>query len=81
VVRGVIEVMPDTISAFHLAEFEPQGDELRVRAAHDSLLLLGHASPIGEPVVAHGPFVMNTREEIYQAVEDYQSGRMGSIDF
>jgi redox-sensitive bicupin YhaK (pirin superfamily) len=78
VVRGVIEVMPDTISAFHLAEFEPQGDELRLRAAHDSLLLLGHAFPIGEPVVAHGPFVMNTREEINQAIRDYQAGKFGA---
>jgi redox-sensitive bicupin YhaK (pirin superfamily) len=77
VVRGVIEVAPDTVSAFHLAEFEPQGDELAVRADHDALLLLGHAAPIGEPVVAHGPFVMNTRAEIDQAMRDYQAGRFG----
>jgi len=74
-VRGVIEAESDTVSAFHLAEFEPQGDQLRVRASHDSILLLGHAFPIGEPVVAHGPFVMNTREEINQAIRDYQAGR------
>ncbi|HEY7066690.1 MAG TPA: pirin family protein [Chloroflexota bacterium] len=35
--------------------------------------------PIREPVVQHGPFVMNTREEIAQAVEDYQAGRLGTI--
>jgi hypothetical protein len=39
------------------------------------LLLFGHAAPIGEPIVAHGPFVMNTREEIAQAIRDYQAGR------
>ncbi|MGJ7914746.1 pirin family protein [Massilia sp. LXY-6] len=78
VVRGVIEAVPDTVSAFHLAEFEPQGDELTMRADHDSLLLLGHAFPIGEPVVSHGPFVMNTREEINQAILDYQAGRFGA---
>jgi redox-sensitive bicupin YhaK (pirin superfamily) len=77
VVRGVIGVQPDTISAFHLCELEPEGDELEVRAEHDSLLLLGHAEPIGEPVVAHGPFVMNTREEINQAIRDYQAGKFG----
>jgi redox-sensitive bicupin YhaK (pirin superfamily) len=42
------------------------------------LLLLGGV-PLGEPVVRHGPFVMNTRQEINQAIEDYQQGRMGSI--
>ncbi len=42
------------------------------------VLLLG-GSPIREPVFWHGPFVMNTREEIIQAIEDYQAGRMGRI--
>jgi hypothetical protein len=42
------------------------------------VLLLG-GRPIGEPVVQYGPFVMNTREEILQAIADYQSGKMGSI--
>ena len=78
VVRGVIQCAPETVSAFHLAEFEPQGDELEIRADHDSILLLGHAEPIREPVVAHGPFVMNTREEIQQAIRDYQAGRFGA---
>ena len=41
----------------------------------DGVLLFGHADPIGEPVVAHGPFVMTTREEIQQAIRDYQEGR------
>ena len=39
------------------------------------MLVFGHAESIGEPVVAHGPFVMNTREQIVQAIRDYQAGR------
>jgi len=78
VVRGVIQCMPETVSAFHLAEFDPQGDELDILADHDSVLLLGHALPIRAPVVAHGPFVMNTRDEIQQAIIDYQAGRFGA---
>ncbi len=42
------------------------------------ILLLG-GSPIGEPIAWHGPFVMNTREEIIQAIQDYHAGRMGLI--
>jgi redox-sensitive bicupin YhaK (pirin superfamily) len=78
VVRGVIQIAPDTVSPFHLAQFDTVGDELEIRAEQDCLLLLGHADPIGEPVVSHGPFVMNTREEINEAIRDYQAGRFGA---
>jgi redox-sensitive bicupin YhaK (pirin superfamily) len=58
------------------------GSTLQVTAAKDSFLkclVLGGA-PIGEPVVSHGPFVMNTEEEIYQAFEDYRAGKLGTIE-
>jgi redox-sensitive bicupin YhaK (pirin superfamily) len=55
------------------------GDELRVQAdAGGVQFLLLAAKPLREPVVQYGPFVMNTREEIEQAVADYRSGRLAS---
>ncbi len=62
------------------------GDALALRADERQqsrspgleVLLLG-GIPIGEPIVHYGPFVMNTREEILQAVEDYRAGRLGTI--
>ncbi len=55
------------------APAEPQGPSQNL-----DILLLG-GQPIGEPVVFYGPFVMNTREEILQAIEDYRTGRLGRI--
>ncbi|MFL6672601.1 MAG: pirin family protein [Massilia sp.] len=78
VVRGAIEVDGDQVSAFHLAELNDEGDQLDMLALADSVVLFGHAEPINEPVVAHGPFVMNTRQEIVEAINDYQAGRFGA---
>lgn len=56
------------------------GDAVRLRTTDEPAeLLLLAGVPIGEPVAHYGPFVMNTAEEIQQAVRDYQSGRMGEI--
>ena len=55
------------------------GDSVRVRAgAEDVRFLLLAAKPLREPVVQYGPFVMNTREEIEQALADYRDGRLGT---
>jgi len=62
-----------------LAIFERSGDDIRVTARSDAKLLVMDGEPIAEPVVGHGPFVMNSRAEIQQAFEDYQLGRMGEI--
>lgn len=74
VVRGRIEVTGSIAPAFTLVELSDDGDTVALRAAEDCVLLFGHAEPLHEPVVAHGPFVMNTREEIAQAIRDYQAG-------
>jgi redox-sensitive bicupin YhaK (pirin superfamily) len=61
----------------HAAGVLAKGDQVEVTAGADGarfLLLAGR--PLGEPVVQHGPFVMNTREEIEQAIRDYQSGEL-----
>ena len=78
IVRGAVRIGPDRAEALHLAELSDSGDAVELSAEADSVVLFGHATPIGEPVVAHGPFVMNTRAEINQAIVDYQAGRFGA---
>jgi redox-sensitive bicupin YhaK (pirin superfamily) len=77
VVRGEVAVAGKPLPQWHLAELAHDGDTVALASEGGALLLFGHADPIGEPVVAHGPFVMNTREEIVQAIHDYQAGRFG----
>jgi hypothetical protein len=60
-----------------LAGFDPgTGEELVIAATTDFRALLVAGTPIEEPIVAYGPFVMSTREEIVQAFGDYQAGRL-----
>jgi redox-sensitive bicupin YhaK (pirin superfamily) len=78
VVRGTIEVNGQRVEKRHLVEFGDQDEELEIHASTDALILLCHAEPYGEPVVSYGPFVMNTKEEIQQAIRDYQAGKFGA---
>ncbi len=67
------------VKAVELVAFERAGDtiQLDVQAETRALLLIGE--PLNEPVYGQGPFVMNTREEIQDAIRDYQAGRMGRL--
>ncbi|MES1197120.1 MAG: pirin family protein [Pseudomonadota bacterium] len=73
VARGALKDAPQ----WRLIEWNDDGDEVVIEATADSVVLYGHAAPFNEPVFAHGPFVMNTREEIIQAITDYQAGKFG----
>lgn len=81
VVKGEINVNGQKAAMHHLVEFEHDDKEITIKANADSVILYGHATPFKEPFVAYGPFVMNTRDEIIQAYDDYNKGVFGKVRF
>lgn len=62
-----------------LALLSAAGERVSLEPKEDSVVLVLSGEPINEPVAGYGPFVMNTREELMQAVEDYKAGKMGHL--
>jgi quercetin 2,3-dioxygenase len=75
VVSGSIRINGEDVKEHYLVEFNHDGEVIDMKATTDTVLLFGYATPTHEPIVAYGPFVMNTQEEIQQAYADYRSGR------
>ena len=79
VIRGRFRINGQETEMRRLVEFNADGDEFQAEAlTDDAVLLLGHAEPFQEPIVAAGPFVMNSEAEIRQAYADYQAGKFGT---
>ena len=82
VLRGAIESVgaPGEVAKdAKMLMFSQDGQDINIRALDDSVALLLSGEPIDEPIVGHGPFVMNTREEIDQAINDFNRGAFGKI--
>lgn len=79
VVRGAVTISGAAVTAYELAGLEDDGDRIELKAGENSLVVFAHAEPLDEPIAAQGPFVMNTREEIAQAIADYHAGKFGAV--
>ena len=81
VLKGSVRINgKETIEEGAFGLFDPAGETIRIDQAEGAVALLLSGEPINEPIVGHGPFVMNSYEEIRQAIADYQSGKMGHLD-
>lgn len=78
IVNGEVSVNTQPAGKHILVEFNNDDEEITIRAIEDSVIIFGHGNPFNEPIVAYGPFVMNSPDEIRQAIADYQAGKMGS---
>ncbi|PWN62082.1 pirin family protein [Chryseobacterium oncorhynchi] len=81
VIEGNIIINGDeNIKADHFALFKNEGETFTIEAKEDSVVLIISGEPINEPIYPHGPFVMNSREEIMQAFEDFNTGKFGYLE-
>ncbi len=80
VVEGTVKVNGQLIDTNHLVLFENSGEEFTVEATDDAIALVLSGEPLREPIAAHGPFVMNTREELIQAFDDFNRGKFGYLE-
>ena len=69
----------EEVPANHFALFQNDGETFDIESAEDAIVLVMSGEDLSEPIAAHGPFVMNTRQEILQAFEDYQKGKFGYL--
>jgi redox-sensitive bicupin YhaK (pirin superfamily) len=81
VIEGGITVNgTEVVPVNHLVLFENDGEVFTIQANEQSVVLVLSGEPIREPIAAHGPFVMNTQQEIVQAMEDYHNGKFGHLE-
>ena len=79
IMRGQLEIENKIFKNEDILIFEREGRTIDFKISHNFKGLILNGEPINERIVSHGPFVMNTKEEIYQAYSDYQSGKLGSL--
>lgn len=81
VIEGKITInQTEVVNTNHLALMANDGENFKIETSENSIVLVLSGQPLNEPIASHGPFVMNTREEIAQAFNDYNNGKFGRLD-
>ena len=80
VVEGTATVNEEKIKTDHFLLFKNDGELINVEATEDAVILILSGEPIDEPIVQYGPFLMNTWEEIEQAIDDVNTGKFGVLE-
>lgn len=80
VIEGSILVNgTETAPTDHFVLFDTDEDSFEIEALEDAVVLILAGKPLREPIAAHGPFVMNTRNEIIEAIDDFNNGKFGVL--
>ena len=79
VMEGNLEVNGTQVNEHELVLFKNEGEDINVTSQNGAHFAVLEGTPLNEPVVSYGPFVMNTQEEIRQATIDYSQGKFGTL--
>lgn len=81
VIEGNITInKTEEVPTDHLALMQNDGEQFSFQANEDSIVLMISGEPIKEPIAAHGPFVMNTHQELVEAFNDFNQGKFGYLE-
>jgi redox-sensitive bicupin YhaK (pirin superfamily) len=80
VMAGALRIGERVASLHDFVVFRGDGTHLALEATEDAQLLVLAGEPLREPVVSYGPFVMSSRQEIVQAIEDFNGGKFGYLE-
>ncbi|WP_179376665.1 pirin family protein [Winogradskyella wichelsiae] len=79
-VEGSATINGAKVLADHFVLFNSDGETFTVETLSDGVILVLSGEPINEPIAAHGPFVMNTQEELIEAFQDFNTGKFGYLE-
>lgn len=79
-IKGSVTIQDQSVPSDHFALFQNAGSTISIKASTSATLLVLSGQPLDESIVAYGPFLMNSWEEIEQAVEDFNNGKFGVLD-
>jgi len=79
VVDGSVTINGHEAPENHYVQLKNEAGDINVEAKEKGIILVLSGEPLNEPYVSYGPFVMNTQEEIHQAINDYNEGKFGFL--
>ena len=80
VIEGKALINEQEVDTDHFVLFKNEGEEINIRAAEDTVILVLSGEPIDEPIAAYGPFLMNTWQEVEKAIDDVNAGKFGVLE-
>ena len=80
ILEGQVQINEKQAKENQMVLFQNDAQQISINATEESVLLVISGEPLNEPIFSYGPFLMNTKEEIIQAFEDFEAGKFGTLD-